>query len=40
MMTRHDLVDVQHHGANFEHLARERHMDGAHRKWSASSGFV
>jgi chloride channel 7 len=40
MMTRHDLVDVQHHGANFEHLARERHMDGAHRKWMEQAAMI
>jgi CBS domain-containing protein len=27
MITRHDLVDVQHHGSKYEHQSREKHMD-------------
>jgi CBS domain-containing protein len=27
MITRHDLVDVQHHGSRYEHQSRQKHMD-------------
>jgi CBS domain-containing protein len=29
MITRHDLVDVQHHGAQYEHQSRQKHVDAS-----------
>jgi len=29
MITRHDLVDVQHHGDRYEHQSRTKHMDSS-----------